>query len=277
MTIAQIQVRRGTAATWTTNNPTLGSGEWGLETDTGKVKMGNGGTAWNSLAYFGDYVAALDAVQDQIDVLGLRQIVKFTSSGSFTKATYPWLKYVRIRLVGGGGGGGGTAATGVGQWAAAGGGGGGGYSEKVIAVGSLGTSETVTVGAGGAAGAAGNNPGGDGGTTSFGAHCSGAGGTGGIGSSADNTYNSHAGGTGGSGASGDINIPGSDGFYGITTVAGPTSLGYGGDAHLGLGGNNPGAGEGYGGGGYGNSVTGSASAGAGYAGAAGIVIVELYG
>jgi hypothetical protein len=51
--VTQIQTRRGTAAQWTSTNPTLASGEWGYETDTGKVKIGNGSTAWNSLAYNG--------------------------------------------------------------------------------------------------------------------------------------------------------------------------------------------------------------------------------
>lgn len=49
--VTQIQVRRGTASQWTSANPTLASGEWGFETDTLKTKIGNGSTAWNSLAY----------------------------------------------------------------------------------------------------------------------------------------------------------------------------------------------------------------------------------
>ena len=49
----QIQLRRGTAAQWTSANPTLASGEVGFETDTNKEKIGDGTTAWNSLAYFG--------------------------------------------------------------------------------------------------------------------------------------------------------------------------------------------------------------------------------
>ena len=49
--VTQIQVRRGTASQWTSANPTLASGEWGYETDTNKAKIGNGSTAWNSLAY----------------------------------------------------------------------------------------------------------------------------------------------------------------------------------------------------------------------------------
>jgi len=47
----QIQFRRDTAAAWTAANPTLAAGELGLETDTSFYKIGNGATAWNSLAY----------------------------------------------------------------------------------------------------------------------------------------------------------------------------------------------------------------------------------
>jgi Major tropism determinant N-terminal domain len=47
----QIQFRRDTAAAWTAANPTLAAGELGLETDTSLYKIGNGSTAWNSLAY----------------------------------------------------------------------------------------------------------------------------------------------------------------------------------------------------------------------------------
>lgn len=51
--VVQIQTRRDTAANWTANNPILAAGEKGYETDTGKLKIGDGSTAWNSLAYFG--------------------------------------------------------------------------------------------------------------------------------------------------------------------------------------------------------------------------------
>ena len=47
----QMQQRRDTAAGWTSANPTLLSGEFGVETDTNKVKIGDGSTAWNALAY----------------------------------------------------------------------------------------------------------------------------------------------------------------------------------------------------------------------------------
>jgi hypothetical protein len=50
----QIQVRRGTAASWTSTNPTLAAGEIGFETDTNKFKIGTGSSTWNSLAYAND-------------------------------------------------------------------------------------------------------------------------------------------------------------------------------------------------------------------------------
>ena len=47
----QIQIRRGTAAAWTSANPTLAAGEFAMETDTDKYKFGDGSTAWTSLGY----------------------------------------------------------------------------------------------------------------------------------------------------------------------------------------------------------------------------------
>lgn len=49
----QIQLRNDLAANWTSANPTLAAGEVGIEVDTGKFKLGNGITAWTSLAYAG--------------------------------------------------------------------------------------------------------------------------------------------------------------------------------------------------------------------------------
>ena len=61
--VTQIQVRRGTASQWTSANPTLASGEFGFETDTDKVKIGDGSTAWNSLGYLGAGDVTLTGVQ----------------------------------------------------------------------------------------------------------------------------------------------------------------------------------------------------------------------
>lgn len=46
-----MQQKRGTASRWTSQNPVLLAGEIGLETDTNKIKIGDGTTAWNSLDY----------------------------------------------------------------------------------------------------------------------------------------------------------------------------------------------------------------------------------
>ena len=43
--------RRDTASNWTSNNTVLLAGEFGYETDTEKLKIGDGSTAWQSLDY----------------------------------------------------------------------------------------------------------------------------------------------------------------------------------------------------------------------------------
>lgn len=57
----RLQQRRDTAANWTSNNPTLAAGEIGLESDTGNFKIGNGSTAWTSLAYSSNLGTAVNA------------------------------------------------------------------------------------------------------------------------------------------------------------------------------------------------------------------------
>ena len=47
-----LQHKRGTAAILTANNPTIPAGEIAIETDTGRIKIGDGSTAWTSLGYF---------------------------------------------------------------------------------------------------------------------------------------------------------------------------------------------------------------------------------
>lgn len=49
---SQLQMRRDTAAVWTSTNPVLAEGEIGHETDTLFHKIGDGSTAWNSLIYY---------------------------------------------------------------------------------------------------------------------------------------------------------------------------------------------------------------------------------
>lgn len=44
-------IRNATAQNWTTRNPVLAEGEFGLETNTFLIKMGDGVTTWNNLRY----------------------------------------------------------------------------------------------------------------------------------------------------------------------------------------------------------------------------------
>jgi hypothetical protein len=85
-----MQQRRDTAANWTSNNPTLLNGEIGYETDTGYLKIGDGSTAWTSLAYVdGTKVSAyplatVDIADDAITAAKLADTA--VTAGSYTTA-----------------------------------------------------------------------------------------------------------------------------------------------------------------------------------------------
>lgn len=49
----RLKNRTGTAQEWASTNPILLSGEFGVESDTNKLKIGDGSTHWNDLPYFG--------------------------------------------------------------------------------------------------------------------------------------------------------------------------------------------------------------------------------
>ena len=49
----QIQLRRGLAAEWSSVNPIIAQGEFVLELDSGRFKLGNGVDRWNDLRYTG--------------------------------------------------------------------------------------------------------------------------------------------------------------------------------------------------------------------------------
>ena len=87
---ARIVIRRDTAAAWTAANPVLLSGEWGFETDTRKLKIGNGAAAWNALAYYSTGESAAYVHQQPTPAtvwtinhnLGFRPSVELFDSGS---------------------------------------------------------------------------------------------------------------------------------------------------------------------------------------------------
>ena len=219
------------------------------------------------------------------------QTLYYTSSTTFTKATYPWLRAIRIKVIGGGGGSGGTSTTSGSQGCASNGGGGGTYAEKFYTnIVSLASSETITIGAGGAAGSATPGAGGTGGTTSFGSVLT-AGGGGGSVAQGSLTYayaDAFINNGGGTASGADFIIEGQDGFAGMVltptaaTYQGGGKGGAGGGTFLGVGGTSGSVAAGGGnvgtyGGGAGGRYTGASSGAAGgFAGAPGVCIVELY-
>ena len=73
----KIQLRNGTAAEWTAKNPVLLKGEMGIETDTHKIKVGDGSTQWSNLAYCGadtnDILNVINANRDSCTVFELAE------------------------------------------------------------------------------------------------------------------------------------------------------------------------------------------------------------
>jgi hypothetical protein len=63
----RIQLRRGIASSWTSSNPILASGEVGIETDTNKIKIGDGSSNWTELDYFADVYAASASIISYIN------------------------------------------------------------------------------------------------------------------------------------------------------------------------------------------------------------------
>lgn len=54
----RIQLRRDTAANWTSTNPVLRAGEFGIETDTLKFKIGNGSSTWTQITNYANVTSS---------------------------------------------------------------------------------------------------------------------------------------------------------------------------------------------------------------------------
>lgn len=71
----RIQLRRGNTSEWTNANPILAQGEVGIDLDQNRIKIGDGSTPWNSLAY--------ERPDDQSSNIG-NTLVKRDANGNFS-------------------------------------------------------------------------------------------------------------------------------------------------------------------------------------------------
>jgi hypothetical protein len=216
---------------------------------------------------------------------GLVATFYYTSSSTFTKASFPWLRALRIKVQAAGGGGGGAATTGANNIAIASGGSGGAYVERLTSdIAGLPSSVTVTVGAGGTGGGPGAVNGNTGGSSSFGSLVSASAGFGGGGGTSQgiNGFPSFVP-EGAIGGTGDLIIPGGPSFSSVQTRADflfpmPAGGSFLGASHVNsFNAQNGTAARGFGAGGTGGQNTqNQGTARSGGAGSNGIVIVELY-
>ena len=81
---SRIQVRGGTAAQWTSANPILAHRELAAETDTFKMKFGDGVTPWTGLPYAFSFIDVGDADETNrgmVEAATLAEIVALTDIG----------------------------------------------------------------------------------------------------------------------------------------------------------------------------------------------------
>jgi hypothetical protein len=85
--VNQIQLRRDTAANWTSANPTLAAGEVGFETNTGAIKLGDGSAAWTALPYLRATEPATNAdAAKTTGYVGMPQVVLNSGNLTLSKA-----------------------------------------------------------------------------------------------------------------------------------------------------------------------------------------------
>lgn len=87
--MTKIQLRRDTAANWSTNNPTPSAGEPCFETDTGKLKIGDGITAYNSLLYQGGTSDTAVTTDTEQTISGLKTFTNDIVLSQWNSSTFP--------------------------------------------------------------------------------------------------------------------------------------------------------------------------------------------
>ncbi len=88
--IQTIQLRRDTEANWSSANPILAKGEFGVDLTNKKFKIGDGITAWNDLSYNESAGDMLKSVYDPTNVAGdafsMDNMVETTDKKIFTSS-----------------------------------------------------------------------------------------------------------------------------------------------------------------------------------------------
>jgi hypothetical protein len=87
-----MQQKRGTASNWTSSNPILLAGEIGFETDTNKIKVGDGTNHWNDLSYVAINDELLTAGNN--DASSLVSIENATTIDTIVASEWRSVKYV---------------------------------------------------------------------------------------------------------------------------------------------------------------------------------------
>lgn len=87
-----MQQKRGPASNWTSSNPILLAGEIGFETDTNRIKIGDGTKHWNDLSYTTAIDELLSAGNN--DVSSSISVENATIIDSVTASEWRSLKYV---------------------------------------------------------------------------------------------------------------------------------------------------------------------------------------
>jgi hypothetical protein len=95
--LIQFQLRQDSAANWSSANPVLAQGEQALDTTSGRIKVGDGATAWNSLAYSQNTI--LHGAGAPGAGLGVNGDIYFddTNKGYYAKAAGSWGSIISLQ------------------------------------------------------------------------------------------------------------------------------------------------------------------------------------